>query len=211
MNLIDYIKGILRGQSLTRITMNFAFKNYTLKGKVVDVGGARSPDYFQYFSKNSDVSVEAIDGMLDGIDFEQNSLPFADHTIDTIVCANVLEHIFNFNHLVTEMNRILKPSGQIIGYVPFMINYHPDPHDYFRYTDESLMKILEQNGFRNIKIEKIGGGTFFVNFNNIMLSLPIWSRIIIFPVVYFCDSIYLKLKPYTRTRFPLGYIFFANK
>ncbi len=211
MNLIDYTKGILRGQSLTRITMNFGFKKYSLKGKVVDVGGGRSPDYFQYFKKENGVSVEAIDGSINKIDFERDSLPYTDNTVDTVICANVLEHIFNFNHLVKEMNRILKSDGQIIGYVPFMINYHPDPNDYFRYSDESLKKIFAYNGFKNIVIDRVGGGTFFVNFNNIMLSLPIILRTALFPFVYLFDNLYNKLRPYTKIRFPLGYIFYANK
>ena len=45
MNLLKYLKHINKGQSLTRILMNFGFADFVLKGKVIDVGGGRSPDY----------------------------------------------------------------------------------------------------------------------------------------------------------------------
>lgn len=211
MILFRYIKNLAKGQSLTRILMNFGFADFVLKGKVIDVGGGRSPDYFNYFKKEGDVSVQAIDGSINKIDFEKDDLPFEDNSVDTIICANVLEHIFNYNHLVGEMKRILRPGGQLIGFVPFLINYHPDPHDYFRYTNEALNKILKDNGFANTKIITIGSSPFFANYYNLMNIFPKILRTLIFVPCYILDRFYVYFRPEIKKRFPLGYIIYSIK
>ena len=211
MNLLKYLKHINKGQSLTRILMNFGFADFVLKGKVIDVGGGRSPDYFNYFKKEGEVEIQAVDGSIDHIDFEKDRLSFADNSVDTVICANVLEHIFNYNHLVGEIKRILRPQGQLIGFVPFLINYHPDPHDYFRYTNEALNKILKDNGFANTKIITIGSSPFFSNYNNLMNIFPKIMRTLIFVPCYILDRFYVYFRPEIKKRFPLGYIIYSIK
>jgi SAM-dependent methyltransferase len=211
MILFRYIKNLAKGQSLTRILMNFGFADFVLKGKVIDVGGGRSPDYFNYFKKEGDVSVQAVDGSINKIDFEKDDLPFEYNSIDTVICANVLEHIFNYNHLIGEIRRIMRPGGQLIGFVPFLINYHPDPHDYFRYTNEALNKILTDNGFANTKIITIGSSPFFANYNNLMNIFPKILRTLIFVPCYILDRFYVYFRPEIKKRFPLGYIIYSIK
>jgi len=211
MNLFRVLRRIARGQTLLRVMMNESFGNFTLKGKVVDVGGGRSPDYFDYFKKENMSSIEAVDGSISGIDFETDRLPYGDGSVDTVLCANVLEHVYDYKHLTSEIHRILKPGGLLIGFVPFLINYHPDPHDYFRYTSEALGKMLEAAGFVDAKIETVGRGPFAVNYNNIVLSVPVFLRLLIFPIYSVLDSVFLKLRPEAKKRYPLGYVFGAGK
>lgn len=45
-------------------------------------------------------------------------LPFADHTFDVIICAEVLEHIADFGAMLREIKRLLKPGGQLALSVP---------------------------------------------------------------------------------------------
>jgi len=45
-------------------------------------------------------------------------LPFADSTFDLIVCSEVLEHIPDYRQALNEINRILKPGGQLAVSVP---------------------------------------------------------------------------------------------
>jgi len=204
-------KKIAEGQTLLRILMNIGFKDLTISGKVVDVGGGRHPDYFDYFKKDYVSSIEAVDGSISKIDFEKDRLPFADETVDTVVCANVLEHVYNHDRLAREMSRILKKGGTLVGFVPFLINYHPDPHDYFRYTSEALARIFAEAGFEGIAIMRVGRWPFAANYNNLVLSLPIVIRLILLPFCYTADSLFLKLRPKAVERYPLGYIFSAKK
>jgi SAM-dependent methyltransferase len=205
------LKKIVGGQSLLRIMMNVGFRGYVLKGRVVDIGGGRAPDYFDYFDLSRPTSTEALDGSISGIDFETDALPYMDESVDTALCANVLEHVYNHRFLVGEMHRILKTDGQLIGFVPFLIQYHPDPHDYFRYTKEALMRIFAEAGFKDIHIKEVGGGPFATNFNNIMLSVPRSIAALLFLVYWPLDRLFLKVRPKVRERYPLGFIFVMKK
>jgi SAM-dependent methyltransferase len=191
--------------------MNVGFRGLPLRGVVVDVGGGRSPDYFEYFDTKNVVSIVAVDGSISKINFEKDSLPYSNGSIDTAVCANVLEHIYEHRHLVAEIYRILKPDGELIGFVPFLVQYHPDPHDYFRYTKEALARIFAGAGFRSIRIEIVGGGPFAANFSNIMLSMPRFIAAPLFLVYWPLDRLFLTLRPAARERYPLGFIFSMKK
>ncbi len=209
--MLFIFKKILAGQSVLRIMMNLGFRSVALTGRVVDIGGGRKPDYFGYFDMKAATSTEALDGSISGIDFETDALPYADGSIDTALCANVLEHVYDHRFLVGEMYRILKPGGQLIGFVPFLIQYHPDPHDYFRYTKEALMRIFSDAGFADVTIREVGGGPFMTNFNNIMLSVPRQVAAALFLIYWPLDRLFLRVRPKVRERYPLGFIFTMRK
>ncbi|MDP3962766.1 MAG: methyltransferase domain-containing protein [bacterium] len=206
---IKIAQKISKGQSILRVMMNYGLVRYSIRGKVVDIGGGRSPDYFLYMRIEPGTDIVPIDGSLNGIDFETDNLPENAHDADVILCMNVLEHVYNYNFLVSEMRRILKPGGQLIGFVPFFINYHPDPHDYFRYTKEALRKILED--FHEIEVREVGIGPMCVGLNNIVLYLPSFLKVLLFLPCYFLDKAWLRVRPDITSRYPLGYIFSARK
>lgn len=190
--------------------MNRALANETLRGRVVDIGGGRSPDYFSYLQAEGGVEIEASDLSLSPIDFEKDTLPYESSSVDTVIMCNILEHIYNYPHLLRETRRIMRPGSRLIGFVPFWVGYHPDPHDYFRYTDEALLKIFTEAGFENITITRIGRGPFAANFNTIVLSMPHLLRPILYIPYMLLDRLFLFLRPASGTRFPLGYLFTAT-
>jgi SAM-dependent methyltransferase len=201
--------GMLRGQSLARILMNESLAHETMRGRVIDVGGGRNPDYFAYLKKENVVSIEAVDASFTAIDFEIDPLPFTDAYADTVLLCNVLEHIYAHQYVLKQVHRVLKEGGQLIGFVPFWVGYHPDPHDYFRYTNEALQRMLHDAGFKNIRILPIGGGPFFANFNTIVLSLPRVARPLVYLFYVAIDTLFVILRPKSRMRNPLGYQFNA--
>lgn len=205
------LKKIWAGQSVLRILMNQGFRSETLRGVVLDVGGGRLPDYFEYFKHEHVHSITAVDGSMSSIDFEKDALPFPEAHADTVICANVLEHVFNHRFLLGEIYRVLKSGGTLVGFVPFLIQYHPDPHDYFRYTSEALEKLLGEAGFAHIRVRTVGGGPFLANFNNLVLSIPRPLRVLLFPIYWVLDRLMLRLRPAVRARYPLGFIFTAVK
>ncbi|MEK7645418.1 MAG: methyltransferase domain-containing protein [Patescibacteria group bacterium] len=204
------LKSVSKGQSVLRALMNRSLSDEIIRRKVVDVGGGRHPDYFSFLKKEGDVSIEALDASISKIDFEKDVLPYPTASVDTVICCNVLEHIYHYIFLTGEMHRVLKPGGSLIGFVPFLINYHPDPHDYFRYTKESLVRIFGEAGFSKVAVREVGAGPILLNFNNIVLSLPIFLRPLLLPFYYWADVIVLALRPGLRTRYPMGYIFVAH-
>jgi ubiquinone/menaquinone biosynthesis C-methylase UbiE len=46
------------------------------------------------------------------------SLPFADAAFDVVICAEVLEHVPDFQQVLTEIQRVLKPGGLLALSVP---------------------------------------------------------------------------------------------
>ncbi len=49
-------------------------------------------------------------------------LPFADDTFDLIVCMEVIEHVPNQLHLVSEAHRIVRPGGRVVFTTPNILN-----------------------------------------------------------------------------------------
>lgn len=203
------LRHLYKGQSIARILMNCELSHETLRGRVVDVGGGRSPDYFDYF-KTENIKLESVDGSFSGIDFEKDPLPFASGSINTVVLCNVLEHIYNYRYLLGETHRILAPNGLLVGAVPFWVGYHPDPHDYFRYSDEALRKVLAESGFTTVTVRPIGGGPMLANFNTIVLSVPRIMRPVLYLWYALLNRIFISLRPQSARRHPLGFVFTAS-
>lgn len=206
-----FFKEIIKGRSLARAMMNVEMSQHELAGKVLDLGGGKNSEYTYCFKRNKNLELVNVDsGAADEkfrLDFETDKLPFGDGEFDQVVMLNLLEHIYNYKFLMSEVRRMLKQGGAVFGFVPFLVNYHPNPHDYFRYTGEALQKIFSEAGFKTIEIKAVGRGPFGINFNNIVLSLPKILRPIIFLPYYLLDEIFISLRPGIRQRYPLGYKF----
>ncbi len=214
--LLFLLREIANRKSLTRALLNAELRKHQLAGTVLDVGGGKHRDYLTFLRVAEGTDIQTVDLLpreqgTRQLDFETDPLPYADASLDQIIIFNVLEHIFNHQLLVDETRRVLKPGAPLLGFVPFLINYHPDPHDYFRYTKEALQRIFARAGFEKITIREIGGGPFAAAFNTIVLSLPRAVRLAIFPAVYVLDTLFLRLRPRARERYPLGYFFVLRR
>ena len=200
-----------------RAYMNLALARYALEqGTVVDLGGGKDPSYMKYLKGVQEASRTNIDkqhapGSAGTIDFEKDALPYADSSVDQVLMLNVLEHIYHHGFFVGEAHRILKPGKQVLGFVPFLINYHADPHDYFRYTDEALERIFNDSGFSKTEVLPLGAGPFTANLNNLASFMPALFIAIGWPLYWLLDAIVVALKPSMKRRFPLGYLFVLTK
>jgi len=87
-----------------------------------------------------------------GVDVVGNAerLPFADQSLDAVVCEVVLEHVAKANVVIEETFRVLKPGGKCFFIVPFLFPYHGHPSDYRRWTKEGLA--VEFEAFQQLDI-----------------------------------------------------------
>ena len=125
----------------------------------------------------------------------------------------MLEHIYNFKNCLKVCYSLLETNGSFYGSTPFFFRIHGSPNDYFRYTEQSLVKLLEEQGFREIKITNLNGGIFLCFFSSISLfanRIPFLNNIffIIFHLLDLFISIFSKQ---SKNIYPLGYFFEGKK
>ncbi|GIW68439.1 MAG: hypothetical protein KatS3mg099_387 [Candidatus Parcubacteria bacterium] len=75
-----------------------------------------------------------------------HKLPFADESVDGILCLAVLEHVERPWVAVREMHRVLKKGGLIFVYVPFLFYYHAEAgyyKDYWRFSRDALEELFK--------------------------------------------------------------------
>jgi SAM-dependent methyltransferase len=82
--------------------------------------------------------------------------PFENNTFDTVISTQVLEHVEKPWIMVREIGRIIKPGGVCITTAPFLVPFHADPYDFFRYTIEGMVSLFRNEGFEVIESGSYG-------------------------------------------------------
>lgn len=119
-------------------------KEAGLKGRIVDVGS-----YNVNGAAREVVNVEC------GIDFrpgpgvdlvcaaEDMGQHFSAESLDSVICANTLEHVEKWRESLTAMWTCLKPGGKLMISLPTHgKGFHGHPHDYWRWTFVNFKKIF---------------------------------------------------------------------
>ena len=86
-------------------------------------------------------------------------LPFADASFDRVICSEVLEHIPNYLSLLEEIDRVLKPGGQLCISVPrawpewicwqLSRDYAKTPGGHIRiFNRKHLQREIERQGYQ---------------------------------------------------------------
>lgn len=132
--------------------------SHKISGNVLDVGCGNKP-YEELFECNRYIGLEydtkenreskKADFFYDGKTF-----PFANEEFDSIICNEVLEHIFNPNEFLAEITRVMKKGAYGIFTVPFVWDEHEQPFDYARYSSFGLKHVLELGGLEVIEMKK---------------------------------------------------------
>ena len=118
---------------------------------------------------------ESFDCDIDHFDAEKDPFPYPDGHFSTVFCGELIEHLFEDPmHLMSEVNRILKPGGHLVlttpnvaalrGISAILQGYHPGFfHAYIRpsesgevdarhnreYTPGEIHRLLENSGLRS--------------------------------------------------------------
>jgi len=159
----DLMTETLRGKSLHRILTNAACRSVMLSGKVIDLGARNEQSsYHRFFGRDPDAELQYAD--IDAgapnvvkIDLEK-PFPLPDARYDHVILIHVLEHLLEGRRCLRECARITRPGGQLTAAVPFLYRVHPDPGDYFRYTEAALRALLKEAGYREVVISPLGYG-----------------------------------------------------
>lgn len=137
---------------------------------------------------------------------------------DTVILSDVLEHIYKPEVTLGEANRILRPGGCLILNVPFLYWIHEQPHDFFRYTEYALSKLVQDAGFEIVELKRLGGSIDVVSdqLSKMVWRVPIFGKSLSrllqnismrFSATKFCQ----KLSRVTEQHSPLAYGLVAMK
>ena len=95
------------------------------------------------------------------LDLDKHDIPEEDGFFDMVVCAEVIEHIYDVDHCLAEIKRLLKPGGKAIvttpnfGYWKYRIycllgrmpKLLRDPRHIHTFNHKFLAKLCYNNGF----------------------------------------------------------------
>jgi len=206
-------------QSLFRKLTHRSLAKLMISGTILDVGG----DYRSLYriclgGQHKFITLNIDEQTKPDLKFNAESIPWpvSDSQFDAVLLINVLEHIYNYRAVLQESFRVVKPDGHLIIVVPFLYPLHPSPHDYFRYSEETLLKLLNDHHFSDRQLTCLGYGAFSTACANLQRFLPL-------PLYWFLEKIsigtdwvikYLARRlgrKYTGAEYPLGYLVVARR
>jgi len=130
-----------------------------MQGVMLDLGCGSKP-YKDLFKVDSYVGLEVepsghdhresqIDVLYDG-----RRMPFRDRVFDSVLAAEVFEHISDLDEVLAELRRVMKPNAHMIVTMPFGWEEHETPHDYIRFTSYGIAMRLRKQGFQVLQVNK---------------------------------------------------------
>jgi hypothetical protein len=95
-------------------------------------------------------------------------LSFKDGEAGTLICVHILEHVWDVFAACRHIRRVTKDGGMAIVVCPFNLHIHRFPKDYWRFTDDTMKKLME--GFPWLIIGRQGyaampSSVFAIGFN----------------------------------------------
>lgn len=124
-------------------------------------------------------------------------LPFNKNSFDTVIASEIIEHVVSPKDFVTELYRVLKPSGKLIITTPYKeklryylcihCNKKTPVHAHIHSFDEN--KLIELSPFNNVVSWSVFGnkGLLFLRTYVILQYFPFW-------LWKFTDSLFNKIK-----------------
>ena len=185
---------LIRGEIYSQIKE----KSKYLNGSTMDFGCGTKP-YKDFFVDNKEYI--GVDLKLEGWEdrqkyadcfYDGKTLPFENERFDSMLCTEVLEHVFNIEELLAEFNRVLKIDGIALITTPFMWEEHEMPYDFARYTTPALNHLYTKHGFEIVQHHKCGNNIKVIcqfSLNYIKSYLPknkLFRQILLLPfIIYF--------------------------
>jgi SAM-dependent methyltransferase len=124
-------------------------------------------------------------------------------SLDTVIATEVLEHCQDPALVVGEIHRILRQGGVCVLSTRFIHPYHPDPHDYFRFSRDGLAYLFRD--FSETRIIPLGNRV-----QSAWLMLPERPRLLA-SLLGLLDPLVASYSRSERTRCPGGFLVRAVK
>lgn len=129
------------------------------RGRLLDIGCGNKPYREKFAGVSEFLGCDVVQSSLNRVDVLclADAIPLPDQSFDVILCTQTIEHVANFQGLLDEAFRLLKPGGTLFISGPMYWYHHEAPYDFHRFTAYGFRHDLEQAGFAVDKIEPNGG------------------------------------------------------
>ncbi len=135
--------------------------------RTLDVGSADAPSVGWMRGAQQHVNLDLIpEGLVpgQGVCASATRLPFADETFDVVSAFDVVEHCADDSRAVSELARVLVPTGRMLLSVP-AYQWAWSDHDvraghHRRYTRPQLARLVEASGLHVVRATYAFGGVF---------------------------------------------------
>lgn len=168
------------------------------------------------------INLEISDGPNTDIIGFGTELPFMDNTVSLVILQEVLEHVDDFQQLLAEVRRVLKPGGICYCQVPFQIGFHPGPYDFWRFSRQGLEYCFRGPSW---KIERTqislghGSGFYRIAVEFIAVTASCLGRLFYKPAKLLAATVLYPFKLFDlltefspeKDRIPAGYFCVASK
>lgn len=161
-----------------------------LCGRMLDVGCGVKP-YCSLLSQANEVVGLELDTPVNrskkqaDVFYDGHTFPFPDGSFQSVLCNQVLEHVFTPELFLAEIYRVLSSGGMVVLTVPFLWSEHEQPWDCLRYTSFGLRDRLISAGFEIVEQRKlVGGGAALCalaadRINTLARSWPLLLRLVV--------------------------------
>lgn len=130
------------------------------KGDVLDVGCGNKPYQSSFPATISSYTgcdvVQSSKKVVDTI-CPATDLAFADNSFDTVLCTQVLEHVYDHKKAFREIARVLRQGGCFVGSLPMAWPHHEEPYDFFRFTKYGIGELIKESGLTPELLKANGG------------------------------------------------------
>ncbi len=94
-------------------------------GSTVRFYKEKSNSQFYGLDLDLDIMANAKKDLVDAkaCDLNGGTIPWGDNFFDCVVCGEIIEHIFDTDHLLNELKRVLKPGGKLILSTPNLSSF----------------------------------------------------------------------------------------
>ena len=144
-----------------------------------------------------------------GIDYDKQSqadkiwkdtekIPYPDNYFDEVFCLNFLEHTFNFDDVLTEIHRVLKPTGIVHVEVPYYnsYNYGQTPFHHIMFCETTMQEWYTKKGtfsrYSRAKFKVLETELFFTK-PALLIPAPLRIKVAHY-ISNMCYQIYWKLQ-----------------
>ena len=208
----------IKRHSILRLLQIKECINFKILGDSIEFGSLdnKEKNFSNFFKARSKITYSNLKkGKIKtlALDLTKN-LKIKSNKFNNVLLFNVLEHLPSYDKPLSEIYRILKKDGMIIGSTPFLYQVHGAPSDYFRFTKEFFEINLKKKKFKKIIVKTLGYGPFVASYSLLsayLKFLPIISDLLLLIAFLLDTIIQLFVKTKLSKIFPIGIFFVAKK